>query len=109
MISERELEEFPDIPLEGDEGEPTVGGRFPVGGVLLRTPIEELHPDPPIAVSVTASVSEAVELMRERLDLPVLCQGEEITLADLPPIPPSFEEPADGMAAAVPAEPEDTP
>ena len=31
------------------------------------------------------------------------------TLADLPPIPPSFEEPADGMAPADPAEPEDTP
>ena len=31
------------------------------------------------------------------------------TLADLPPIPPSFDEPADGMAPAVPAEPEDTP
>ena len=31
------------------------------------------------------------------------------TLADLPPIPPSFEEPADGIAPAVPAEPEDTP
>ena len=31
------------------------------------------------------------------------------TLADLPPIPPSFEEPADGTAPAVPAEPEDTP
>ena len=31
------------------------------------------------------------------------------TLADLPPIPPSFEEPADGMAPASPAEPEGTP
>jgi len=31
------------------------------------------------------------------------------TLADLPPIPPSFDEPADGMAPSVPAEREDTP
>ena len=31
------------------------------------------------------------------------------TLADLPPIPPSFDEQADGAAPAVPAEPEDTP
>ncbi|HDP3379608.1 TPA: hypothetical protein P6M39_003542, partial [Pseudomonas aeruginosa] len=31
------------------------------------------------------------------------------TLADLPPIPPSFEEPADGVAPAMPPEPEDTP
>ncbi|WP_434211850.1 hypothetical protein [[Pseudomonas] boreopolis] len=31
------------------------------------------------------------------------------TLADLPPIPPSFEEPADGMAPALPSAPEGTP
>ena len=31
------------------------------------------------------------------------------TLADLPPIPPSFEESADGIAPALPAAPEDTP
>ena len=35
--------------------------------------------------------------------------GNFNTLAGLPPIPPSFEEPADGMAPTVPAEPEDTP
>ncbi|HEH8398705.1 hypothetical protein WKR98_15875 [Pigmentiphaga sp. YJ18] len=29
------------------------------------------------------------------------------TLADLPPIPPSFEEPTDGVAPAMPPEPED--
>ncbi|WP_373851614.1 hypothetical protein [Delftia acidovorans] len=31
------------------------------------------------------------------------------TLADMPPIPPSFEEPADGTAPALPAAPEGTP
>ena len=31
------------------------------------------------------------------------------TLADLPPIPPSFDEPADGVAPAPPTEPEGTP
>ena len=40
---------------------------------------------------------------------PAAGPDEYQTLADLPPIPPSFEEPADGMAPADPAEPEDTP
>jgi hypothetical protein len=34
---------------------------------------------------------------------------EHQTLADLPSIPPSFKEPADGVAPAFPAEPEGTP
>ena len=34
---------------------------------------------------------------------------EHQTLSDLPSIPPSFKEPADGVAPAFPAEPEGTP
>ena len=51
----------------------------------------------------------AAEAFRRRLFSGQAGPDEYQTLADLPPIPPSFEEPADGMAPAVPADPEDTP
>lgn len=51
----------------------------------------------------------AAEAFRRRFFSGEAGPDEYQTLADLPPIPPSFEEPADGMAPAVPAEPEDTP
>ena len=51
----------------------------------------------------------AAEAFRRRFFSGEAGPDECQTLADLPPIPPSFEEPADGMAPAVPAEPEDTP
>ncbi|MFY2029785.1 hypothetical protein ACOTDE_24100 [Achromobacter xylosoxidans] len=51
----------------------------------------------------------AAEAFRRRFFAGQTGPDEYQTLADLPPIPPSFEEPADGMAPADPAEPEDTP
>lgn len=51
----------------------------------------------------------AAEAFRRRFFSGEAGPDEYQTLADLPPIPPSFEEAADGMAPAVPAEPEDTP
>ncbi len=51
----------------------------------------------------------AAEAYRRRFFSGKAGPDEYQTLADLPPIPPSFEEPADGMAPAVPAEPKDTP
>lgn len=51
----------------------------------------------------------AAEAFRRRFFSGEAGPDEYQTLADLPPIPPSFEEPADGMAPAVPAEPEETP
>ncbi|MFG4102182.1 hypothetical protein [Pseudomonas aeruginosa] len=51
----------------------------------------------------------AAEAFRRRFFSGQAGPDEYQTLGDLPPIPPSFEEPADGMAPAVPAEPEDTP
>jgi len=51
----------------------------------------------------------AAEAFRRRFFSGQAGPDEYQTLADLPPIPPSFEEPADGVAPAVPAEPEDTP
>ena len=51
----------------------------------------------------------AAEAFRRRFFSGQAGPDEYQTLADLPPIPPSFEEPADGMAPADPAEPEDTP
>ena len=51
----------------------------------------------------------AAEAFRRRFFSGQAGPDEYQTLADLPPIPPSFEEPADGMAPAVPAEPKDTP
>jgi hypothetical protein len=51
----------------------------------------------------------AAEAFRRRFFSGQAGPDEYQTLADLPPIPPSFDEPADGAAPAVPAEPEDTP
>ncbi|WP_454260302.1 hypothetical protein [Pseudoxanthomonas mexicana] len=51
----------------------------------------------------------AAEAFRRRFFSGQAGPDEYQTLADLPPIPPSFDEPADGMEPAVPAEPENTP
>ncbi|STU23966.1 Uncharacterised protein [Klebsiella pneumoniae] len=51
----------------------------------------------------------AAEAFRRRFFSGQAGPDEYQTLADMPPIPPSFEEPADGMAPAVPAQREDTP
>ena len=51
----------------------------------------------------------AAEAFRRRFFSGLAGPDEYQTLADLPPIPPSFEEPADGVAPAMPPEPEDTP
>ena len=51
----------------------------------------------------------AAEAFRRRFFSGEAGPDEYRTLADLPPIPPSFEESADGIAPALPAAPEDTP
>ena len=51
----------------------------------------------------------AAEAFRRRFFSGQAGPDEYQTLADLPPIPPSFEEPADGLTPAFPAEPEGTP
>ena len=52
---------------------------------------------------------DAAEAFRRRFFSGEAGPDEYRTLADLPPIPPSFEESADGIAPALPAAPEDTP
>ena len=51
----------------------------------------------------------AAEAFRRRFFSGQAGPDEYQTLADLPPIPPSFDEPGDGTAPASPAEPEGTP
>ena len=51
----------------------------------------------------------AAEAFRRRFFSGQTGPDEYQTLADLPPIPPSFDEPGDGTAPASPAEPEGTP
>ena len=51
----------------------------------------------------------AAEAFRRRFFSGEAGPDEYQTLADLPTISPSFEEPADGIAPALPAEAEDTP
>lgn len=51
----------------------------------------------------------AAEAFRRRFFSGQAGPDEYQTLADLPPIPPSFDEPADDVAPAPPTEPEDTP
>ena len=51
----------------------------------------------------------AAEAFRRRFFSGEAGPDEYQMLADLPPIPPSFDEPADGEAPASPTESEDTP
>ena len=51
----------------------------------------------------------AAEAFRRRFFSGEAGPDEYQMLADLPPIPPSFDEPADGVAPAPPTEPEGTP
>ena len=51
----------------------------------------------------------AAEAFRRRFFSGEAGPDEYQTLADLPPIPPSFDEPADGEAPPLTAVPEDTP
>lgn len=51
----------------------------------------------------------AAEAFRRRFFSGEAGPDEYQTLADLPPIPPSFDESADGVAPAPPTEPEGTP
>ena len=51
----------------------------------------------------------AAEAFRRRFFSGQTGPDEYQTLADLPPIPPSFDEPADGEAPPLTAVPEDTP
>lgn len=50
----------------------------------------------------------AAEAFRRRFFSGEAGPDEYQTLADLPPIPPSFDEPADGVTPAPPTEPEGT-
>ena len=52
---------------------------------------------------------DAAEAFRRRFFSGQAGPDEYQTLADLPPIPPSFDEPADGEAPPLTAVPEDTP
>ncbi len=67
------------------------------------------HPQQVMQATGEDACRAAAEAFRRRFFSGEAGPDEYQTLADLPPIPPSFEEPADGMAPAVPAEPEDTP
>ncbi|WP_313275967.1 hypothetical protein [Stenotrophomonas sp.] len=67
------------------------------------------HPQQVMQTTGEDACRAAAEAFRRRFFSGEAGPDEYQTLADLPPIPPSFEEPADGMAPAVPAEPEDTP
>src|SRR3546814_1874517 len=51
----------------------------------------------------------AAEAFRRRFFSGEAGPDEYQTLSDLPPIPPSFDAPADGVAPALPTEPEVTP
>jgi len=67
------------------------------------------HPQQVMQATGEDACRAAAEVFRRRFFSGEAGPDEYQTLADLPPIPPSFEEPADGMAPAVPADPEDTP
>lgn len=67
------------------------------------------HPQQVMQATGEDAYRVAAEAFRRRFFSGEAGPDEYRTLADLPPIPPSFEEPAEGMAPAVPAELEDTP
>ncbi|MBI8613854.1 hypothetical protein JEZ27_05625 [Pseudomonas aeruginosa] len=66
------------------------------------------HPQQVMQATGEDACRAAAEAFRRRFFSGEAGPDEYQTLADLPPIPPSFEEPADGVAPALPA-PEDTP
>ncbi|AWP59095.1 MULTISPECIES: hypothetical protein [Pseudomonadota] len=67
------------------------------------------HPRQVMQATGEDACCAAAEAFRQRFFSGQAGPDEYQTLADLPPIPPSFEEPADGVASAMPPEPEDTP
>ena len=67
------------------------------------------HPPQVMQATGEDACRAAAEAFRRRFFSGEAGPDEYRTLADLPPIPPSFEESADGIAPALPAAPEDTP
>lgn len=67
------------------------------------------HPPQVMQATSEEACRAAAEAFRRRFFSGEAGPDEYRTLADLPPIPPSFEEPADGIAPALPAAPEGTP
>lgn len=67
------------------------------------------HPQQVIQATGEDTCRAAAEAFRRRFFSGEAGPDEYQTLADLPPIPPSFDESADGVAPAPPTEPEGTP
>jgi len=70
MVSEEirkaDVEDAPDAPLEGDEGEVVIARHRDVGKAILETKIEELKFTPPVTLPVDATVAKAIEVMRKK-------------------------------------------
>lgn len=67
------------------------------------------HPQQIMQATGEDACRAAAEAFRRRFFSGTAGSDEYQTLADLSPIPPSFDEPADGVAPAIHPEPEDTP
>ena len=67
------------------------------------------HPQQVMQATGEDACRSAAEAFRRRFFSGEAGPDEYRTLADLPPIPPSFEEPADGTESALLAAPEDAP
>ncbi|HDS1363370.1 TPA: hypothetical protein ACG46E_000752 [Stenotrophomonas maltophilia] len=67
------------------------------------------HPRQVMQATGEDACRAAAEAFRRRFFSGEAGPDEYQTLADLPSIPPSFDEPADGVAPAPPTEPEGTP
>ena len=67
------------------------------------------HPPQVMQATGEDACRAAAEAFRRRFFSGEAGLDEHQTLSDLPSIPPSFKEPADGVAPAFPAEPEGTP
>ena len=67
------------------------------------------HPQQVMQATGEDACRAAAEAFRRRFFSGEAGPDEYQTLADLPSIPPSFDEPADGVAPAPPTEPEGTP
>ena len=89
--------------------------RLGLGTTLLRAGLKALraqcaaNPQQVMQATGEDACHTAAEAFRRRFFSGQTGPDEYQTLADLPPIPPSFDEPADGVAPASPAEPEGTP
>ncbi|OJZ06104.1 MAG: hypothetical protein BGP20_08940 [Thiobacillus sp. 63-78] len=95
----------------GEQPTGTLADALAVDPVRRKALRAQCAANPQVIVQATGEdvCRAAAEAFRRRFFSGETGPDEYRTLTDLPPIPPSFDEPANGVAPAPPIEPEGTP